>query len=101
MLHLDKHLQGVIDKRGAGSTYGVLWAIVFAETGFVLTPFLPGGAYCFCALRPRPDQNVLLTSGCMQAIPCSLQQGPSVPLAPCAWPLSVASSCQLRSLETL
>ena len=45
VLHLDKHLQGVIDKRGAGSTYGVLWAIVFAETGFVLTPFLPGEAH--------------------------------------------------------
>ena len=40
-LHLDKHLKGIIDRHGA-ATYAVLFGIVFAETGFVLTPFLPG-----------------------------------------------------------
>ncbi len=40
-LHLDKHLSAIIVKHGK-ATYGILWAIVFAETGLVLTPFLPG-----------------------------------------------------------
>ena len=41
VLHLDKHLSEIIARHGA-ATYGILFAIVFAETGFVLTPFLPG-----------------------------------------------------------
>ena len=40
-LHLDKHLGQIIAAHGQ-ATYAVLFAIVFAETGFVLTPFLPG-----------------------------------------------------------
>ena len=40
-LHLDKHLKGIIDRHGT-ATYAILFTIVFAETGFVLTPFLPG-----------------------------------------------------------
>jgi hypothetical protein len=41
VLHLDKHLSAIIAKHGK-ATYAILFAIVFAETGFVLTPFLPG-----------------------------------------------------------
>ena len=41
VLHLDKHLSAIIAKHGQ-ATYGILFAIVFAETGLVLTPFLPG-----------------------------------------------------------
>ena len=41
MLHLDKHLSAIIAEHGK-ATYAILFAIVFAETGFVLTPFLPG-----------------------------------------------------------
>ena len=41
VLHLDKHLSAIIAEHGA-ATYAILFAIVFAETGFVLTPFLPG-----------------------------------------------------------
>lgn len=41
ILHLDKHLSAIIARHGQ-ATYAILFAIVFAETGFVLTPFLPG-----------------------------------------------------------
>lgn len=41
ILHLDKHLVDIIAKHGK-ATYAILFAIVFCETGLVLTPFLPG-----------------------------------------------------------
>lgn len=46
ILHFDKHLQNIITLFGPW-TYVVLFAIVFAETGFVLTPFLPGDSLLF------------------------------------------------------
>jgi membrane-associated protein len=52
LLHIDRHLDVVIQQYGAWA-YGLLFAIVFAETGLVVAPFLPGdsllfiaGAYC-------------------------------------------------------
>ncbi|KAK9826371.1 hypothetical protein WJX81_003941, partial [Elliptochloris bilobata] len=48
VLHLDKHLSEIIAQHGA-VTYGILFGIVFAETGFVLTPFLPGDSLLFAA----------------------------------------------------
>ncbi|CAL5222281.1 g4620 [Coccomyxa viridis] len=48
VLHLDKHLSAIIAEHGA-ATYAILFAIVFAETGFVLTPFLPGDSLLFAA----------------------------------------------------
>jgi membrane-associated protein len=45
-LHLDKHLNEWSDKMGAG-LYGLLFAIVFCETGLVVTPFLPGDSLLF------------------------------------------------------
>jgi len=47
-LHVDKHLQHVIDQYGSW-TYGVLTAIVFCETGLVFLPFLPGDSLLFAA----------------------------------------------------
>lgn len=48
ILHLDKHLSAIIQAFGA-STYLILFLIVFAETGFVVTPFLPGDSLLFAA----------------------------------------------------
>lgn len=45
-LHLDKHLNGWAADLG-GWTYALLFAIVFCETGLVVTPFLPGDSLMF------------------------------------------------------
>ncbi len=42
-LHLDKHLFDFVREYG-NLTYGALAFIIFAETGLVVTPFLPGDA---------------------------------------------------------
>jgi membrane-associated protein len=47
-LHLDKHLYEVIVALGPG-VYAFLFAIVFCETGLVVTPFLPGDSLLFAA----------------------------------------------------
>lgn len=46
--HIDRHLSTVIQSCGAWS-YGVLFAVVFAETGLVVTPFLPGDSLLFAS----------------------------------------------------
>ena len=48
VLHFDKHLIEFVNAYGAW-VYGILFAIVFAETGFVVTPFLPGDSLLFAA----------------------------------------------------
>lgn len=48
VLHLDKHLSPIIQQYGAW-TYLLLFAIVFCETGLVVTPFLPGDSLLFAA----------------------------------------------------
>ena len=47
-LHLDTHLSQVIAQYGAW-THLLLFGIVFAETGLVVTPFLPGDSLLFAA----------------------------------------------------
>jgi membrane-associated protein len=47
-LHLDRYLGEVFTTYGTW-TYGILFAIVFCETGFVVTPFLPGDSLLFAA----------------------------------------------------
>src|SRR5690349_3678659 len=48
VLHLDKHLVELLHAYGA-MVYVILFVIVFAETGFVVTPFLPGDSLLFAA----------------------------------------------------
>jgi len=46
ILHSDKHLLEFVRTYGSW-VYGLLFLIVFAETGFVVTPFLPGDSLLF------------------------------------------------------
>jgi membrane-associated protein len=48
LLHLDKHLAILVQHYGLW-IYAILFAIIFSETGFVVTPFLPGDSLLFVA----------------------------------------------------
>ena len=47
-VHLDKHLPQLAGAYGPW-VYGLLFLIIFAETGLVVTPFLPGDSLLFAA----------------------------------------------------
>ena len=46
VLHLDRHLVEMLALYGAW-IYGILFLVIFAETGLVVTPFLPGDSLLF------------------------------------------------------
>jgi membrane-associated protein len=48
VLHLDKHLAMLVQQYGQW-IYVILFVIIFSETGFVVTPFLPGDSLLFVA----------------------------------------------------
>jgi len=48
VLHLDVHLLKMVAQYGV-SIYAILFAIIFCETGLVVTPFLPGDSLLFVA----------------------------------------------------
>jgi membrane-associated protein len=47
-LHVDEHLTTFVATHGR-LVYGMLFAVIFAETGLVVTPFLPGDSLLFAA----------------------------------------------------
>jgi len=48
ILHIDKHLLQIVSDYKTW-TYLILFAIIYMETGFVVTPFLPGDSLLFAA----------------------------------------------------
>ncbi len=48
IVHIDVHLAAITSQYGVW-TYAILFLIVFAETGLVVTPFLPGDSLLFAA----------------------------------------------------
>ena len=60
-LHVDKNLAWVIQQYGMMS-YGILFAVLFMETGLVVTPFLPGDSLLFAAgaLAASGSFNIIL-----------------------------------------
>lgn len=61
ILHIDKHLIEITQEYQAW-TYLILFLIIFAETGLVVTPFLPGDSVLFAmgALIAKPETNLNL-----------------------------------------
>jgi membrane-associated protein len=47
-IHIDVHLEALIQTYGLW-TYAILGLTIFSETGFVVTPFLPGDSLLFAA----------------------------------------------------
>ena len=61
VLHLDAHLLKLVAQYGIW-IYAILFAIIFSETGFVVTPFLPGDSLLFVAgaIAATGEMNVHL-----------------------------------------
>jgi membrane-associated protein len=57
VMHLDDKLQVLVNEHGAWA-YAILFLVIFAETGLVVTPFLPGDSLLFMlGLLSRPEKN--------------------------------------------
>jgi len=68
LLHFDRHLLELVGAYGPW-VYALLFVIVFAETGFVVTPFLPGDSLLFAAgaLAATGTLNVWILIGLLIA----------------------------------
>lgn len=64
ILHVDRHVSELIQNYGVW-TYAILFAVVFCETGLVVTPFLPGDSLLFAvgAFAGRGDLNPWIAMG--------------------------------------
>jgi membrane-associated protein len=73
VLHIDQHLQVIVNDYQTW-TYVILFLIIFAETGLVVTPILPGDSLLFAAgaiaAKPEVTLNVffLLLLLCIAAV---------------------------------
>jgi membrane-associated protein len=73
ILHIDQHLVEIIQDYKTW-TYIILFLIIFAETGLVVTPFLPGDSLLFALgaiiAKPETDLNIfaMLLALCIAAI---------------------------------
>jgi membrane-associated protein len=81
IVHVDMHLRNFIVAHG-GWVYALLFAIIFIETGFVITPFLPGdsllfvvGALCGLSLMSLPLAMLLLTVAAIAGNQCNYAVG--------------------------
>ena len=63
ILHIDQHLVDIVSNYKTW-TYLILFLIIFAETGFVVTPFLPGDSLLFATgaiiANPASELNIFL-----------------------------------------
>jgi membrane-associated protein len=61
IIHIDRHLAEIIGQYGLW-TYGILFLIIFAETGLIVMPLLPGDSLLFAAgafsAKPETGLNV-------------------------------------------
>ncbi len=66
ILHVDRHLLSLIGQYGLW-VYGILFLIVFVETGLVVMPFLPGDSLLFAAgaLAGVGSLDPLVLAGCL------------------------------------
>jgi membrane-associated protein len=69
ILHIDQHLVEIVSNYKTW-TYLILFLIIFAETGLVVTPFLPGDSLLFAtgAIIAKPESNLNIVLACVLLI---------------------------------
>ncbi len=67
VLHLDAHLLVLVQEYGMW-IYAILFAIIFAETGLVIAPFLPGDSLLFVTGALCGMGSLELQSGCCRLL---------------------------------
>ncbi|GAX02216.1 VTT domain-containing protein [Secundilactobacillus silagei] len=62
VLHIDSHMVNIVNTFG-GWSYGILFLVIFIETGAVILPFLPGDSLLFAAaaLAANPDYHLSIS----------------------------------------
>ena len=73
ILHIDQHLVEIVSSYRTW-TYLILFLIIFAETGLVVTPFLPGDSLLFAAgaIIAKPDSNMNIVVTCLLLIAAAI-----------------------------